>query len=73
MALSTSATTAMWISVGVMPTSVAFGFSPLLDCALAVADTVPHAHDMTVTQSATQRNRFRLPIPARGVRRQRRI
>ena len=61
--LSTSATTAMWISVAVIPTSVAFGFPPPLDCApavTAVAVSVPTA-TTRVTASATQRDRFMFP------------
>jgi hypothetical protein len=60
--LSTSAMTAMWISVAVMPTSVAFGFSLPVDWAPAVAD-ITDTPNTTATPSATHRNRFMLPIP----------
>jgi hypothetical protein len=55
--LSTSAITAMWISVGVIPTSVALGFSLLVDCAPATAD-VPTNATATAAPSATQRTFF---------------
>src|SRR3954451_4527219 len=58
--LSTSAITATWISFAVTPTSVASGFSPLLDCAPAVAlsrDTP----SVATTQIANQRANFTVP------------
>src|SRR2546430_16936065 len=60
--LSTSAITAMWISLAVIPTSVALGFS-LLDCApagMGVAASVLTDTTKTAT-SATQRARFIVP------------
>ena len=59
--LSTSASTAMWISSAVIPTSVAFGFSSP-DCAPAVVLTV--AMDTTIAaHSAAPTRRFILNAP----------
>src|ERR1700750_2168505 len=58
--LSTSAMTATWISLSVIPTSVAFGFSLDDDCAPAVA---PSADTPTAptTPIANQRMNFTSP------------
>ena len=57
--LSTSATTAMWISLAVMPTSVALGVS-LPDCALAVVLN-PATPATIATHNAAPQMRFMLP------------
>ncbi len=58
--LSTSAITATWISLSVIPTSVAFGFSPDDDCAPAAVPSTD-TPSVTTTQIANQRVNFTVP------------
>ena len=58
--LSTSASTAMWISVAETPTSVAFGFS-LLDCACAGTAYVIATATTSPTTTSNVRNFFMFP------------
>ena len=58
--LSTSAITATWISLSVIPMSVAFGFSPPPDCAPALAPST-ETPSVTTTQIANQRVNFTVP------------